>query len=193
MKKTVKLLLVLTILAALLVGCGGHEENVGGTITPEAPTETQAPESKVSMGRMEGGVYTNEYAGFACRLSEDWVFYSAEELQELPDNVAEMIQGSEIGDAMQSVEQFTDMMAENANALVSMNVLYQKQDLQTRLTMAVLSEEQIIDATLAQFDSIEEAYTQMGMTNITLEKVKVKFPHILQTTSIKRKVPDTIA
>lgn len=176
MKKTMRLLLILALAAALLAGCGAEPENLGGTVTPTASAPTEVPEEGgVSMGRMEGGVYTNEYAGFACRLSEDWIFYAAEELQDLPDNVAEVLEGSEIGDAMADVQQFTDMMAENANDLTNMNVLYQKQDLQTRLTMAILSEEQVIDATLGQSASIEEAYAQMGMTNISLEKVTVTF------------------
>ena len=70
MKRLISALLALTLVLAL-AGCSGNKEP-GGTITPK-PNDTQetttAPaeettEATVSLGRMEGGVYTNEYAGF---------------------------------------------------------------------------------------------------------------------------------
>ena len=176
MKKTMRLLLILALAAALLAGCGAEPENLGGTVTPTASAPTEVPEEGgVSMGRMEGGVYTNEYAGFACRLSEDWIFYAAEELQDLPDNVAEVLEGSEIGDAMEGVEQITDMMAENMETFSSMNLLYQKMDAQTRLVYGMMSEESIADAMLAQSDTMIAAYAQAGMDVTSLEKVTVTF------------------
>ena len=61
MKKTMRLLLILALAAALLAGCGAEPENLGGTVTPTASAPTEVPEEGgVSMGRMEGGVYTNE-------------------------------------------------------------------------------------------------------------------------------------
>ena len=171
-----RVLVLFLILAMLLAGCGtsAPESSVAGTVEPTS--ESAAPaETPVTMGRLEGGSYINDYTGYACELDSNWTFYSAEELQELPDNVKELIADTEMADVIGDVPQFTDMMAENANDLTNMNVLYQKQDLQTRLTMAILSEEQVIDATLGQSAFIEEAYAQMGMTNISLEKVTVTF------------------
>lgn len=188
MKKKVVVLLV--VLSLLLVGCGGKtaETDVSGKVEPmtepvvqeEQPTEPsvaeeQPEETPVTMGRMEGGAYINEYAGYSCTLDSNWAFYGAEELQALPDNVKELLEDTEIGDSMETITQFTDMMAENANEMLTMNVLYQKIGLQERLAFAMLSESEVIDATLEEKASMIDAYAQAGMDVETLEKVKVTF------------------
>ena len=80
-----RLIVLFTVLALLLAGCGEEipEADVSGKVEPttEAATEAVTPaETPVSMGRMEGGTYTNEYAGYACDLDSSWIFYGAEEL-----------------------------------------------------------------------------------------------------------------
>ena len=68
---------------------------------PEAPAEfegTEQDEHPLSLGRLEGGIYTNTYAGFGCELDSSWTFYSAEELQDIPSSVKDAISGSELGD-----------------------------------------------------------------------------------------------
>lgn len=199
-KNAMKLLALALALMLVFSGCGSSQEDVGGNVVSnetvsqtipggnvEQPTtipveETAAPETTapaeenpLSLGRMEGGVYTNEYVGYTCELDENWTFYSAEELQQIPSNVADMMEGSELGDALEGVQQFTDMMAENVNDLTTMNVLYQKLSMQERLAYAVLTEEDIIDATLEQKDMIVEAYEAAGMTVISMEKTTVTF------------------
>ena len=202
MKKIVALLLAM---ALVLCACGEKPEDVGGTITPqtqeatlpsgtviptteaptevpteaptEAPAETTAPaeENPVSMGRMEGGTYTNSYMGFAMDLDATWTYYSAEELQDMPENVKELLEGTEVGDAINPLSQFTDMMAECVEKMATVNVLYQQMDMQTRLAYAMLSEEDIVDATLSQKDMLISAYTQMGLEDVTVEKLPVTF------------------
>ena len=72
-KSCLALVLAVLMAASLFTGCGAKEP-VAGVVTP-APTEasTEAPtdapaeapvESNVSLGRMEGGVYTNSYTGY---------------------------------------------------------------------------------------------------------------------------------
>lgn len=223
MKKIIALLLAM---ALVLCACGKNPEDVGGTITPqteeatlpsgtvtpttevpteepaeaptEAPTETTAPaeETSVSMGRMEGGTYTNEYMGFAMDLDSTWTYYAAEELQDLPDNVKELLEGTEVGDAINPLSQFTDMMAECVEKMATVNVLYQQMDMQTRLAYAMLSQEEILDAALSQKDMLISAYTQMGMEDITVEKVPVTFlgeeQFAMKTTAMTQGVPTYI-
>lgn len=188
MKKFVRILAALLALL-LLAGCGGEPENVGGQITPaenvtEAnvadtvfPEETAAPEedTSVRLGRMEGGVYINEYTGYACELDSNWQFYTAEELQELPANVAELMEGSELAESTDFLAQITDMMAENANDLTTINVLYQKLSMQERLAYAMLDDAAIIEATLSQKDAMIDAYAQAGIMVDTMEKTTVTF------------------
>jgi len=187
MKKMLALLLAMSL---LLAGCGdAPEQSVTGTLKNDsvetvapvtgtiAAEETALPEAEdpVSMGRMDGGTYINEYTGYACDLDSSWTFYSAEELQELPGNVQEILEGTEIGDSMEGMEQFTDMMAENADIMVTMNVLYQKQTMQERIAMAMLDDSEILEATLQQKDQLVAAYAQAGIEVGTLEPVTVTF------------------
>ena len=111
----------------------------------------------------------------ACDLNSNWTFYSAEELQDLPENVKEMLADTEIGDSMEGVTQFTDMMAENVEKLATVNVLYQKLSMQERLAYSLLDDEQVLDEMLKLQDVMIEAYTQMGMEVESLEKTTVTF------------------
>ena len=171
-----KVLVFLTILALLLAGCGtsAPESSVAGTVEPTA--ESAAPaETPVTMGRLEGGSYINDYTGYACELDSNWTFYSAEELQELPDNVKELIADTEMADVIGDVPQFTDMMAENVNDMITINALYQKHTLQERLGFAMLTDAELIDGTVAQQDMMVEAYAQAGMDVESMERVTVTF------------------
>jgi hypothetical protein len=169
---TVRLLALMLALMMVLCACGDSKETVSGSVSPAA---TEVPEKEVSMGRLEGGVYTNNYAGFQMTLDSDWVYYSAEELQELPENVAEMFKDTDLGETAANLEQFTDMMAESTERLASVNVLYQKLDMKTRLAYAVLSDAEILDEVLKISDQMVEAYAAAGITVDRMEKVTVNF------------------
>lgn len=174
------------VVALMLAGCGSSGEPPKGNVAAptqaaatEAP-ETEAPETEptenpLSLGRMEGGTYTNEYAGFACDLDETWLYHSAEELQEMPDAVKDAMDGSKLGEYMENATQLTDMMAENESLLSTVNVLYTKQDPMTQLAALALNDEQIVDMVLQQTAMLEEAYVQAGIITSSIEKVKVNF------------------
>ena len=90
---------IVLLLSLMLSACStGNEANIQGSITPatqdsatagsstqdsEAPAETTG--SSMSLGRIEGGTYTNTYAGFAIDLNSNWTYYTAQELQD-PDH-----------------------------------------------------------------------------------------------------------
>lgn len=176
MKSMTALLLVL-VLSVSLMGCG-KDTDIAGSITPAAdpvPVTTEAPQEteSVSLGRMEGGVYTNEYAGIGCQLDSNWTFYTAEELQELPDRVHEALQDTEYSDT--GLNQITDMMAENTTDLTTMNVQYNKLSMQDRLVFAAMSDDAIADVILGQSESMTQAYAQAGIENAVLEKKTVTF------------------
>lgn len=175
---------VLLVLALLLAGCGGEEKDISGSVTPQLtsavtqPQDTTAPteeDNPMSLGRIEGGVYANTYAGFGCELDSDWVYYSAEELQTLPDNVEELFSDSELGASIADSTQIFDMKAENATDLTTMNVIFTKLSMQERLAYALLSESEIMDSILEQQDLLTEAYTQAGIEVSSMEKVQVEF------------------
>lgn len=163
------------------------EPSVPETTVPETVPETTAPmdepesttpvleERPLTLGVVDGSTYTNSYAGFGFTLGEGWSILPADQLQELPEQVKDAVAGTQIGDAMQNVQQFTDVMAENANEFVSMNVLMQKVGAQEMLMYMMLSEEDLLDTTLTQKDAMIDAYSAMGMTVSSMEKVTVTF------------------
>ena len=149
MKKFLALFLALTMVLALFAGCSDKEEDIAGQITPVesekettsqiTPVETDPPEEVTeevteaveevteaveeenagSLGRIEGGVYTNTYAGFSCTLDSNWGYYSADELQQLPANTQELFAETELGELTSGYTQISDMMAENATDLAT--------------------------------------------------------------------------
>lgn len=200
MKNNRRWIAALLLAGLTLAGCGSADDISGqivpaettapaaefsGEITPAettAPAETQAvlEETPVSLGRMEGGTYTNNYAGFGFVLDSSWQFYTAEELQTLPENVETMFDGTELGDAAAGMEQITDMMAENVNDMTTLNINYTKMGMQERLVYAMMTEEQIADSVLAESEMLLAAYSQAGIEVFSMEKVQVTFlgePH----------------
>ncbi len=197
-KKFLTLVVMLLIAALLLPGCASLEDIVGqitpgdessnqvsGQVTPNDNKEdnqedasadkAEDSDTSISFGRMEGGVYTNRYAGFTCELDSNWQFYTADELQELPEDVKDLFDGTEAGEILDKYQYIMDMQAENAADLLSINVIYQKQDLATRLQYAAMSEEAIIDATLSQKDMMISSYAQAGIDVSKMEKKTVTF------------------
>lgn len=194
MKKKSYLALFLAVLMALSVftGCDSKEPETG-TLTPiiedptEAPTEAPADvpaetpvtedpaQSDVSLGRMEGGEYTNSYTGYGCTLDSSWSFYTAQELQELPENTQEMFSESELGEAMANYPQITDMLAENVTAQTTINVVYTQIPVKEQLGYAILTEEEIVDYTLRQKDMLISSYEQAGIMVSSIEKAHVSF------------------
>lgn len=205
MKKFFALILALVMVLSMFAGCSGKEENIAGQITPVesekettsqiTPVETDPPEEVTeevteapeevteaveeenagSLGRIEGGIYTNTYAGFSCTLDSNWVYYSADELQQLPANTQELFAETELGELASGYTQISDMVAENATDLATINVLYTQIGLSERLAYMTMTEEEIIDQTLTQKDMMVAAYEQSGMENISIEKVTVSF------------------
>lgn len=174
MKKYFVILLVITM---MLTGCGKSvpaEEMPTGTIE-QHETEPVLEEKAVSMGRLEGGTYINDYAGFACDLDSSWTYMGAEELQDIPENARKMFQGSELAEEIDELSQFTDMMAENVDQMVNMNIAYQKLTMQERLAFAVMNESEILDSALERKDDLMEAYNQAGFEVDSMKKVTVSF------------------
>lgn len=183
---------MIALLAALLLaGCGASSQEPQSTLLPsdsvdataeteiagqvQENTEEQVEEEVVTLGRIEGGTYTNSYAGIGCELDSNWTFYSAEELQDLPENFAEMFEGTEVGDTASLYTQITDMMAENVDEMTMVNVLYVKLPFAERVLYSQMSDQDMIDAMLMQTDLLTEGYEQIDMTDITYEPTTTMF------------------
>ncbi len=169
---------LLLILSLLLAGCADAPADIAGKVQTLPPETTlpAAEENPLALGRMDGGIYTNTYAGFGCQLDSSWTFLSAEELQDLPASVAEQLEGSEIEKYMTEAKQITDMMAENVELLCSMNVLYQEVSTQDRLAFAAIGESAMIDMILEENkDIMISSYKQLGIEVTSMEHITVTF------------------
>lgn len=131
--------------------------------------------SSVSMGTLSGGTYTNTYTGFGFTLDENWTIYPADQLQSLPENISEMfLEGTELEGF--EIDMFTDVLAENVENLTTINVLYQKLDMQSRLLYLTMSEEEIIDTMLEEtYDFMVSAYANAGILVESMERTTVSF------------------
>ena len=174
MKK--RFLVMILVLALLLAGCGTKSRGeVSGKLEETPVAETVEEAAPARMGVMEGGTYTNTYTGYGFTLGSDWTIYGAEELQDLPDMIQDQVAGTELGDYMEGMEEFNDVMAENMETFTSINVLYQKQSLETRLGNAILSERELVEGVLEMQDEMMEAYAQAGIAVAYMEAVEVTF------------------
>lgn len=189
------LALVLLLIVSMLTGCGGDKPAGTEAISTEAPTTeaptTEAPtteaiateppateplpDNALALGVVEGSTYTNTYAGIGCDLDSGWTIYTANQLQELPDAVQEMFEGTELEEAMANVTQFMDMMAENVEELTSVNVAFQKLNMSQRIAFVRMSEQEVMEAAMLQKDTMIQAYTQAGILVDTMEIVTVNF------------------
>ena len=183
-----KLLCIVLTLCILLCGCGGTKDKQA---TETAPSALQ--ERSVVLGRIENGKYTNEYVGFGCDFGSDWDLYGADELQDIPANVAEMLQGTEAGDIIEQYTQISDMMAENVEDLTTVNILYTKLGLQERLAYALMEEKDILEQVLSQQDILVDSYKAAGIYISDMELVTVSFlgetRYAIHTTATMQEVP----
>ena len=149
-------------------------DDVSSDSTTEA-TQPAQEASNLSIGRWEGNTYINEYTGYACVLDGSWQIYTAEDLQDLPEQIKETTGGEKLGELMANFQQFTDMMAENTADLTTVNLLYQKLTPAQMTIYGSLTEEEVIDRTLEEVAMLEDYYNSMGFTVYSQEKVRVTF------------------
>ena len=182
-KKTLSLLL---ILALLLCGCSNEKEAAGNLTPATQPTATEpastepattepAPtDAPVSLGILEGGTYTNAYVGFGFTLDENWTIYPADQLQELPEDVSAMFEGTEF--ESYDVATIMDVLAENVTDLTTMNVLYQKLTMQERLAYLAMDEKEILDTMVNEYyDSLVASYSNAGIIVDSMSTKTVTF------------------
>jgi len=155
---------------------------------PSVEADVETEEHKLSLGRVEGGTYENSYAGIGCKLDANWEFYTAEELQELPQNVYDALLEEELADELlENYPQIIDMMAQNEEMLETLQVVFSKMSLENRIAYSMVSEEEVLDAVLAETGMIDELWSQSEATLKSIEKKEVIFlgePHAaLYTTA----------
>ena len=110
MKRAVGLLLAL-VLVLSMAACGKKDGDGGDS------------QSGFQRGTIENGIYTNTFVGIGCQLSDDWTYYTDEQLAELSGVVAES--SEEMQKAMEDGKSTYDMFASAMEGLVTINVVYE--------------------------------------------------------------------
>ena len=193
-KKNIAVILLIAV-AFLLCACSGKSDGPQGMVKaedtaessvvsgqvstegPEGPEDSQAVpnENPLSLGRIQGGTYTNEYIGLECQLDDSWEFFSAEELQQMPELVAEALEGSALEETLDKYSQITDIQAECVDDMTGFNIIYRKMSMEERLWYIGKSDEDVINELLKQQELMAESYAQAGMEVQEMGSQEVNF------------------
>ena len=145
MKKLFAMLMALTILMTM-AACGQQTtDEAGGTVDPGA-VEDQGTSGQVDMpaddagtpelGSVNGGTYTNEFAGIGCTLDETWTFYTEAQIAEINGFLTEGTSDEDMRQLMEENQSVYDMYASSTDGLMTMNVVFQNMGLLFGTTMS---------------------------------------------------------
>ena len=158
MKKTAAMLMAIWILALMLTACGQQApEQTGGSVKPGAEQDqsvtgqvdaSQPDEEELEMGSVNGGTYTNNFAGIGCALDETWVFYTKEQIAELNGFLTD---GTNDEDMKKLMDYYLPMTVKLLNAYADMD----RQPVQGE---TIRKSKQEIDATL---DTLNAAFEKL--------------------------------
>lgn len=190
MNKKYSILLALVLVASmLLAGCGSKDDAAKQDSKGDAAQTTEDTDKtgdkgeaegeieETTLGTVEGNVYTNAYAGFGCKLGENWVIQSAQDLQNMDEAIQDMLKDTAIGENMTQNQTITDMQAASPEDGTSVNVVYSPlggSKLEV-LAARMMSEEQIVDGLLAQKDILIQSYQSAGMDVKDITKATMNF------------------
>lgn len=173
MKKRITGLLAAFMLLGVLTACGGEvPEDASGT-TDTTQETSEAPETEVvqgfQVGQMEDGIYTNEFLGISCQLSEDWTYLSNEEIAQLNGEMLESITDAELSEALSESATTQDMYAASANGLATINVIVENMGV---IYGAAVDEGAYLEIAAP---AVDEALAQTGMSDIQVETGTMAF------------------
>ena len=146
MKKTAAMLMAIWMLALMLTACGQQApEQTGGSVEPGAAQDqsvagqvdaSQPDEEELEMGSVNGGTYTNAFAGIGCTLDETWVFYTKEQIAELNGFLTDGTSDEDMKKLMENSQSVQDMYASSTDGLMTINVVFQNMGLLLGTTMS---------------------------------------------------------
>ena len=146
MKKTAAMLMAIWMLALMLTACGQQApEQTGGSVKPGAAQDqsvtgqvdaSQPDEEELEMGSVNGGTYTNAFAGIGCALDETWVFYTKAQIAELNGFLTDGTSDEDMKKLMENSQSVQDMYASSTDGLMTINVVFQNMGLLLGTTMS---------------------------------------------------------
>ena len=135
------------------------------SVTEPRPSDERPTESDVIAsvrGVVEGSSYINEYFGLQIDAPTGWMFYTPEQIAQVNNVAADLLEGSDIGDLIAQNGQMTDMMLFNLNGSTVNLVIQPNQPL-----LAAYSDLEI-------FNLLETTFkTQMGAAGMNVNAFEV--------------------
>ena len=181
MKKTLATLLVLAM-ATTFVACG-NSDDIGGEIKNQntetesqsaqdtssednSTTDTSSEGATATLGTASGTVYESQFIGIGWAIPEDWIFATKEQMDQLNALVLDYV-----SDAMNvnlpEGSAVCDLYAFDAYGS-NLNIQLEKLN---AINAIMITEASYCELALGL---LEDSYTSMGYTDITLEKTTVK-------------------
>lgn len=194
MKKTAAMLMAIWMLALMLTACGQQApEQTGGSVKPGAAQDqsvtgqvdaSQPDEEELEMGSVNGGTYTNAFAGIGCTLDETWVFYTKEQIAELNGFLTDGTSDEDMKKLMENSQSVQDMYASSTDGLMTINVVFQNMGLLLGTTM---SAQEYAELHVTQIPDAMEAYgfEDVAASVTTAELAGEERPAIALTATIQ--------
>lgn len=183
MKKTLKLLAVLTMLVLLLTivtGCkkDDTEKNI---VNENSANETEqgnkAEEKKLSRGKWENNVYTNEYANLKFTLPEGWTYSSDEEIENLTGVGASMLnEDQQEAFAEAKVDSLYDMIATDTASSSNIMVLFEKTDVSVTAALYLKSVKEGLEAVQAMNYEFNEPTSKATVAGVEYDTLTSTVP-----------------
>ena len=126
----------------------------------------EAAEDNVSLGTNDGTIYENAYFGIGCKLDDQWVMQTDEEILEINNIVADTV-SDKFSEVFESGVVITDMMATNVNQVDTVNTGIEKLE---GVAMLV-DESKYIELSDPQ---VVEMLGSMGIENITSTQMEME-------------------
>lgn len=187
MKKSIAILLVLLLLAAMTACAGPAPTTTPGKTEPDATTvptttvphttaapttpPTTAPQTVENpfVGETVNNVYTNAFLGITCQLDETWTVFDKDQLAQLAGITSDLLDNDAVADAIEKGTVVTAFYAQAQNGQVNMNITLERLNLVNGILMdeesyAKLSKEQL-----------PAALANAGFENVTAETAKLQF------------------
>ena len=131
----------------------------------DAGSELEA-EDDVSLGTNDGTIYENAYFGIGCKLDDQWVMQTDEQILELNNLVADKV-SDKFAEVFESGVVITDMMATNVNQVDTVNTGIEK----LNGVAMLVDENKYIELSDPQ---VVEMLGSMGIENITSTRMETE-------------------
>lgn len=177
MKKLLALMLAVLMIFAL-AACGENTATHRRRKNKATDSTTLPPaaDKELSLGKVIGTTYENEFIGIGCTLDNGWTFKTEKEIKEANSIVMDAA-GEELAEALKNATIIYDMSATGPNGMDSINVNLQKG------SKSALNKLDIATNYVNCFPSVKQMLQNMGFTNIS---------YTIDTVTIDGEIFDTM-